>query len=66
MKEEIYLLDEFKIIGRTLGKLKKLGKSALDSVQRTHIKNYEKVKQSLDKLKGWVQKCFRHFLKFLG
>ena len=29
LKEEIYLLDEFKIIGRTLGKLKKLGKSAL-------------------------------------
>ena len=27
LKEEIYLLDEFKIIGRTLGKLKKLGKS---------------------------------------
>ena len=65
LKEEIYLLDEFKIIGRTLGKLKKLGKR-LFLVQRTYIKIMKKVKQSLDKIKRMGAKMFQTLFKFLG
>ena len=44
LKEEIYLLDEFKIIGRTLGKTKETWKEC--SKFFNFIKNYEKTKQS--------------------
>ena len=66
LKEEIYLLDEFKIIGRTLGKLKKLGKSALTWFRGLISKIMKKVKQSLDKIKRMGAKMFQTLFKFLG
>ena len=66
LKEEIYLLDEFKIIGRTLGKLKKLGKSALTWFKGLISKIMKKVKQSLDKIKRMGAKMVQALFKFLG
>ena len=66
LKEEIYQLDEFKIIGRTLGKLKNLGKSALTWFKGLISKIMKKVKQSLDRIKKMGSKMFQSLFKFLG
>jgi hypothetical protein len=66
LKEEIYQLDEFKIIGRTFSKLKNLGKSALVWFKGLISKIMKKVKQSLDKIKKMGSKMFQSLLKFLG
>ena len=66
LKEEIYQLDEFKIIGSTLAKLKKIGKSAMTWFKGLLTKIMKKVKQALDKIKKMGAKMFQALFNFLG
>ena len=66
LKENIYKLDEFKIISQTLTKLKSIGKNALNWFKGLLSKIMKKVKQSLDRIKKLGSKMFQSLFDFLG
>ena len=66
LKEEITQLDEFRIIGQTLKKLKGLGTKAVSWFKNLIGKIMKKVKQTLSKIKKLGAKMFETLFKFLG
>ena len=66
IKEDIDKLDEFKIIGRTLTKLKDIGKNALNWFKGLLSKIMKKVKQTLQRIKKMGSKMFQSLFDFLG
>ena len=66
IKEDIDKLDEFKIIGRTLTKLKDIGKNALNWFKGLLNKIMKKVKQTLQRIKKMGSKMFQSLFDFLG
>ena len=66
IREDIDKLDEFKIIGRTLTKLKDIGKNALNWFKGLLNKIMKKVKQTLQRIKKMGSKMFQSLFDFLG
>ena len=59
-------LDEFKFIGRTFDKLKKMGKNAILWVKNLIGKILKAVSDALNKIKQMGEKMFSGLFKFLG
>ena len=66
LKEDIYQLDEFAIISKTINKLKKIGRSAKMWTTNLIKKIAQKVKKTLNKIKKMGSRVFEGLFKFLG
>ena len=66
LKEDIYQLDEFAIIRRTVNKLKQIGRSAKMWTTNLISKIAKKVKKTLDTIKKMGSRIFEGLFKFLG
>ena len=66
LKEDIYQLDEFAIIRRTVNKLKQIGRSAKMWTTNLISKIAKKVKKTLDTIKKMGSRVFEGLFKFLG
>ena len=66
LKEDIYQLDEFAIIRRTVNKLKKIGRSAKMWTTNLISKIAKKVEKTLNAIKKMGSRVFEGLFKFLG
>ena len=66
LKEDIYQLDEFAIIRRTVNKLKKIGRSAKMWTMNLISKIAKKVEKTLNAIKKMGSRVFEGLFKFLG
>ena len=66
LTEETGQLDEFRFIGRTFDRLKKMGKDAILWAKNLITKIMKAVKNALDKIKKMGKKMFEGAIKFLG
>jgi len=66
LKEDIYQLDEFAIIRRTVNKLKQIGRSAKMWTTNLISKIAKKVKKTLNTIKKMGNRVFEGLFKFLG
>ena len=66
LKEDIYQLDEFAIIRRTVNKLKQIGRSAKMWTMNLISKIAKKVEKTLNAIKKMGSRVFEGLFKFLG
>ena len=66
LREEVGQLDEFKFIGRTFDRIKKMGKNAILWVKNLITKIMKAVTQALNKIKKMGKKIFEAIFKFVG
>ena len=66
LNEEMHTLDEFQIIKRAIGKLKKMGKKVKVWLQSLLGKIIDKLKVAFEKIKGLGKEMFAAFFKFIG
>jgi len=66
LQEEIEQLDEFAAIGKVFGKLKDVGKNALNWLKNLIGKIMKAVKNALDKIAKLGKKMFEGLFKFIG
>jgi len=66
LREEVEQLDEFRFIGRTFDRIKKMGKNAILWVKNLITKILTAVKKALDKIKRMGKKIFEGIFKFIG
>ena len=66
LREEVEELDEFRFIGRTFDRIKKMGKDAILWVKNLITKILKAVQQALDKIKRMGKKVFEGIFNFIG
>ena len=66
LQEEIEQLDEFAAIGKVFGKLKDVGKNALNWLKNLIGKIMKAVKNALDKIAKLGKKMFEGLFRFIG
>jgi hypothetical protein len=66
LTEETEQLDEFKFIGRTFDRLKRMGKNAILWAKNLITKIMKAIKDALNKIKKMGKKMFEGAIKFLG
>ena len=66
LREEVEQLDEFRFIGRTFDRIKKMGKNAILWVKNLITKILAAVKKALDKIKKMGKKVFEGIFNFVG
>ena len=66
LQEELVMLDEFAIVKKVFGKMKSIGKSALNWVQGFFKKVMAKVKKVFESIKKLGAKMFHAVFEFLG
>ncbi|SVC40273.1 uncharacterized protein METZ01_LOCUS293127, partial [marine metagenome] len=66
LNEDLVMLDEFALIKKVWGKVKSIGKSAMNWVKGLFAKIMKKVKVIFEKIKKMGKKIFEATFEFLG